>query len=266
MTNELRILSVFETIDGEANVWGPGHWSVFVRTAGCSVGCIWCDTKYSWNAKGGDTFTPQELLDVVKRVGGNVRKVTITGGEPLEQDWPTLIRFIAKLLEARYNITVETAGTQDTLKFREALTNNFPSIPISLGQLTFVVDYKLKSSKFVGTMDMQHFQLLKRGDVVKFVIGSQEDFTEATRVAKYLDGSSSFLAAMYFSPQDGGELTFDDLFYKMKAAGLDQLGVGYNLQAHKVIFPHAVRDEEEGGVDFTKATLGREEYLRRLKD
>jgi len=266
MTKVLRVLSVFLTVDGEANVWGPGHWSVFVRFAGCTVGCKWCDTKYSWNAKGGEAYEPEQLLEIVKLVGKQVRKVTITGGEPLEQAWPTLIRFIAKLLDARYNVTIETAGTQDTLKFRQALVDNIPSLSIALGQLTFVVDYKLESSGYSGTMDPDHFANLKRGDVVKFVIGNIADFNEAATVVHYLDKRSQFLAAMYFSPQDGGEWSPSDLFYAMKEAGLDQIGVGYNLQMHKAIFPVSFRDEEEGGVDFTKATLGREEYLKRIKE
>jgi 7-carboxy-7-deazaguanine synthase len=265
MTNELRVLSVFLTVDGEANVWGPGHWSVFVRFAGCTVGCTWCDTKYSWNAKGGEVYQPKALAEVVGLIGGQVRKVTITGGEPLEQDWPALLRFISALLRANYNVSVETAGTQDTIKFRQALTDNYPELVIGLGQLTFVVDYKLSSSGFKGTMDFAHFAALRRGDVVKFVVGSIDDYNEAASVAHHLDKSSQFLAAMYFSPLDGGQMTFSDLFYAMKKGGLDQIGVGYNLQMHKVIFPITFRDEEEGGIDFTKATLGREEYLRRMK-
>lgn len=258
---ELRILSVFKTIDGEANVWGPGHWSVFVRTAGCTVGCHWCDTKYSWHAKGGQAFTPEALMEVVKETAGKTRKVTITGGEPLEQDPIALARFISLLVANNFHVTVETAGTEDTLTFRDSVKGN-----IGLGQLTFVVDYKLKSSKFKGRMDLvNHFAKLRRGDVVKFVIGSEEDFNEAVGVARYLDEQNSFLAAMYFSPQDGGKMTFQALFEAMKKHGMDDIGVGYNLQMHKVIFPGSFRDEEEGGVDFTKRTLGRDSYLANIK-
>lgn len=262
---ELRILSVFKTIDGEANVWGPGHWSVFVRTAGCGVGCHWCDTKYSWNVRGGESFTPEALLEVVKEAAGKTRKVTLTGGEPLEQNYLPLMKFIKLLIDNHFNISVETAGTINTIEFRDQLEAQYPSLRIGLGQLTFVVDYKLKSSRFRGSMDLAHFANLKRGDVVKFVVGSEDDFNEAVQVVRFLDKQNSFLAAMYFSPQDGGEITFSRLFSKMKEEGLDDMGVGYNLQMHKVIFPRAVRDEEEGGVDYTKRTMGREEFLRRLK-
>jgi len=263
--NELKVLSAFLTVDGEANVWGPGHWSVFVRFAGCSVGCIWCDTKYSWSAKQGEPFTPLALADAVRDIGGEVRKVTITGGEPLEQDWPQLLCFIKRLIDRRYNVTVETAGTKSTIEFRKQFLKTFPYVDIALGQLTFVVDYKLASSNFKGVMDYEHFRGLRRGDVVKFVVGNEADFEEASKMAHRLDKERTFLATMYFSPCEGQELSPADLFYKMKEVGLDQLGVGYNLQAHKYIFPKTFRDEEEGGVDFTKHSMGRAEFLARNK-
>ncbi len=262
---QFRVLSVFLTVDGEANVWGAGHWSIFVRFAGCSVGCTWCDTKYSWNMKGGEEYSVTELAEIVKKIGGGVKKVTITGGEPLEQDWPTLQAFMKKLLENNYNITVETAGTQNTLQFRSELQARMPRAAPALGQLTFVVDYKLPSSGFKGTMDWEHFRYLKRGDVVKFVIGSEEDFRLSCLVANRFYTENAFLASMYFSPQETGDLSPSDLFYYMKSEGLDQIGVGYNLQIHKYIFPKSVRDEEEGGIDFTKHTLGRDEFLKRMK-
>lgn len=264
--NSLRVLSVFLTVDGEANVWGQGHWSVFVRFAGCTVGCKWCDTKYSWNDKGGEEFTPGRLIESVKLIGGDVRKVTITGGEPLEQQWIPLARFIGLLLKDRYNVSVETAGTENTDQFRAVVSNMYPDIKLRLGQLSFVVDYKLKSSGFHGRMDMAHFSQLRYGDVVKFVVGNEADFDEAMEVVRALDAAKEFNATMYFSPQDGGQWSTSELFYNMRKAGADQFGVGYNLQMHKIIFPNDPRGEEEDGIDFTKRTLGRREFLDKLKN
>ncbi len=40
--------------------------------------------------------------------------------------------------------------------------------------------------------------------------------------------------------------------------------VRINMQMHKYIYGEAVRDEEDGGFDWTKRSLGREEYLARV--
>lgn len=261
---KLGILSVFLTVDGEANVYGPGTWTVFVRTRGCTVGCHWCDTKYSWANKGAAEFEPAELLEVVGHIGGEVHKVTLTGGEPLEQDWETMYTFLRLLIGAGYYITVETSGTENTLLFRAGLKAGWPSLDFSFRSLSFIVDYKLRSSKFKGKMDLAHFANLKHGDVVKFVIDSHEDLNEAATVSHYLHKQSTFGARMYVSPSHN-HIEPEMLVHKMRGLGMPDIGVGLNMQMHKYIWPDDVRVEEDTGVDFTKRGLGREEYLRRIR-
>ena len=114
-------------------------------------------------------------------------------------------------------------------------------------------------------MDIQnHFLCLDRGDVVKFVIDSNEDFLEATNVATELDRSPNFNAMMYFSPSHG-KVSPLQLFKWMRATTLPAMGVGLNLQMHKYIFPEDLRVEEDGGLDWTKRSLGRENFLERMR-
>lgn len=266
MTDTIGVLSIFKTIDGEVNVWGQGGWTIFVRTRGCTVGCHWCDTKYSWSNKGGMNLQPLELIDHIRKVGGNVRKITLTGGEPLEQSWTALYHFIKLLVAYRYNVTVETSGTENTIHFRKGLASAYPSLTLGIGQLTFVVDYKLASSKFIGKMDLNnHFRLLQRGDYIKFVIDSAEDFEQAADVVWWLHKQKSCQARMYFSPCHDS-MPAAALLDKMLDKELDQMGVGLNIQAHKYIWTDDVRTEENLGIDSTKRSLGREVWLTSMKE
>lgn len=81
--------------------------SVFVRLQGCSVGCSWCDTKYSWAADRGEETTLDRVLATVSEAA--VENVVVTGGEPLEH--PAFAVLVSALKSKRHRVEVETAGT-----------------------------------------------------------------------------------------------------------------------------------------------------------
>ena len=202
-------------------------------------------------------------MDLVDQVSQGVKKVTITGGEPLEQEHEALATFMCLLTDKKYKITVETSGTQSIIQFRMDYGHILPK---KLGDLSFIVDYKLKASHFKGEMDIEgHFALLPRGDVVKFVIDSEQDFWEAVEVVCKLDQYPTFNARMFFSPSHGS-MKPARLFAMMLDAEMPKKNVGINLQLHKYIWPEDSREEEDlSGIDFTKRTLGRTEFLRRIR-
>jgi 7-carboxy-7-deazaguanine synthase len=101
----LRISELFVSIQGEGV--SVGTPSIFVRLQGCSVGCAWCDTKYSWAASGGDETTLEALLAQIASL--HVENVVVTGGEPLEH--PQFASLVNALKMAEHRIEVETAGT-----------------------------------------------------------------------------------------------------------------------------------------------------------
>lgn len=102
----IRVSEIFTSIQGE----GPsvGTPSVFVRLQGCSVGCVWCDTRYSWDAHGGDELTVEALLHRVK--DASAQNAVVTGGEPLEH--PGFAPLVAGLHALGLRVEVETAGTE----------------------------------------------------------------------------------------------------------------------------------------------------------
>ena len=100
-----RLAECFFSIQGEGATAGVP--AVFVRLQGCSVGCTWCDTKYSWDPAGGREQTLGGLLHEL--VAFPCRRVVVTGGEPLESRIFTPL--VSALKERHYTIEVETSGT-----------------------------------------------------------------------------------------------------------------------------------------------------------
>ena len=101
----MRISEIFHSIQGEGILTGVP--SVFVRTSGCNLRCVWCDTPYaSWQPEG-DERTVAEILDKV--LSYRCRHVVLTGGEPMiARDLPDLSQ---RLIDHGLHVTIETAGT-----------------------------------------------------------------------------------------------------------------------------------------------------------
>jgi organic radical activating enzyme len=102
----VQVSEIFSSIQGEGV--SVGVPSVFVRLQGCTVGCSWCDTKYTWDRARGEALTLDALLSRVQAAGPT--NVVVTGGEPLEH--PAFVPLVAALKMAGYRVEVETAGTE----------------------------------------------------------------------------------------------------------------------------------------------------------
>jgi len=100
-----RVAEVFHSIQGEGVT--AGLPAVFVRLQGCSVGCQWCDTKYSWDPAAGREVDLADLLEEIAAFAGD--RVVVTGGEPLES--PLFTPLLAALAARPLAVEVETSGT-----------------------------------------------------------------------------------------------------------------------------------------------------------
>ena len=101
---EYPLVEDFYTIQGEG--FHTGKPSYFIRTAGCDVGCPWCDVKESWDE---NEHPPVKTRDVVYRARqSGAPFAVITGGEPLLHN---LFPLTLKLKEAGIATHIETSGS-----------------------------------------------------------------------------------------------------------------------------------------------------------
>jgi 7-carboxy-7-deazaguanine synthase len=122
----VKIAEIFFSLQGEGMLVGVP--SVFVRTSGCNLRCIWCDTPYtSWNPEG-EEMPLECILAAVQEFGA--RYVVLTGGEPMIA--PQMVNLTNALRQADLHITIETAGTVyapvacDLMSISPKLANSTP--------------------------------------------------------------------------------------------------------------------------------------------
>ncbi len=113
-----HLAGLFRSLQGE----GPwaGRPEVFLRLAGCSLGCPWCDTREAWErppsfpvAGGGEEANPVEAGRAARLVEEAASSfalwISLTGGEPLEQ--AAFLQALLPLLRNKgFLLHLETAG------------------------------------------------------------------------------------------------------------------------------------------------------------
>lgn len=152
----LPVVETFASIQGEST--HAGRLCFFIRLAGCNLTCSYCDTVYAQSCDCGTLTALDELVNAAQKSGLDL--VEITGGEPaLHKHTPLLAE---KLLASGFEVLMETNGS--------VLLDKFPA------GVKRIIDVKLPSSGMSKHNEPGNYQLLKSGDELKFVVGSQEDF------------------------------------------------------------------------------------------
>jgi len=120
-----RVSEVFLSLQGEGpSVGTPAH---FIRLQGCSVGCHWCDTRYTWDPEGGSAL-PADRIWSKARALGDAPLLVVTGGEPLEH--PDLAGLLEQGLARWPRVEVETSGvTAPPLSHSRLFYNVSPKLP-----------------------------------------------------------------------------------------------------------------------------------------
>lgn len=166
-TKLFSVNEIFNSIDGEGV--RTGYLVTFIRLNSCNLNCSYCDTMYA-HSKQEPNMSLNEILEKVESY--NVKRVTITGGEPLIH--PYIKNLIENLAFLGYEVNVETNGSV-CLKNLNYL--NLPGVFVTM-------DWKCPSSGVHDKMVFENLTLLTNIDVLKFVVGSEEDLEECLKIYK----------------------------------------------------------------------------------
>ena len=202
------ITEIFKSIQGESSY--AGLPCSFVRTTGCNLRCVWCDTQYAFY--GGKEMTVPEILSAVEP--HSCELVEITGGEPLLQS--ELPQLAEELLRRNHKVLIETSGSLD--------------ISVLPTEVIKIMDIKCPESGMMDKMDWKNLERLSPRDEIKFVINSRKDYDWAVQIL--CDYKLSRQNLILFSP-----------VYKKMAPELlaewileDNLAVRFQIQLHKVLW------------------------------
>ena len=188
-----KVNEIFYSIQGEGR--HTGMPAVFLRLAGCTMGCSFCDTKYAFQT--GEEMNSLQVLVALAKYP--CKTVVITGGEPAEQDLPSLI---AALKSAGYCVHLETNGAHDCDVSRAAFVCVSPK-------------------KYVSQ------EMLKKADVIKIVVGQETDLADLEKYYNYENDKTQIYLQPESNLQENIALCVK-LLKKHPAARL-------SLQTHKLI-------------------------------
>lgn len=158
----MRITEIFFSIQGESSF--AGLPCIFVRTTGCDLRCVWCDSEYTFT--GGTEMSLDEILERVRSYPR--RLVELTGGEPLLQK--DIHKLAAQLLDEGYQVMIETGGHRDVSQLDPRIIK--------------IMDIKCPGSGEVHKNLWSNLEYLTPQDEVKFVLADLEDYFWARDVIR----------------------------------------------------------------------------------
>ena len=181
----MRIAEVFHSIQGEGSLVGVP--SVFVRTSGCNLRCVWCDTPYtSWHPEG-DDWTIDRILAEVDAYPS--RHVVVTGGEPM------IAREIVELTRglrcSGRHITIETAGT-----VYAAVECDLMSVSPKLANSTPAGEWAERHERLRIQPDVLRRLMAEYEHQLKFVVAQPDDVTEVLELVRALDAARGRVVLM----------------------------------------------------------------------
>jgi 7-carboxy-7-deazaguanine synthase len=209
----MRLTEIFYSIQGESSF--IGRPCVFIRTTGCNLRCVWCDTTYSFY--GGEEISLDDIMKKVESYGCQL--VEITGGEPMLQK--EIYELCDRLLAANHTVLIETGGSLDLSQLDPRVIK--------------IVDLKCPGSGEAERNYWPNLEILQPHDQIKFVIKDRRDYEWALAVIRKhcLEARFHLLLSPVF-----GEMKLRPLAEWMLA---DRVKAQLQVQLHKFIWPPEMR-------------------------
>ena len=165
--NKYSVNEIFYSVEGEG--FFSGVPAIFVRLAGCSMHCPWCDTKYA--QKTNFNLTAAQIL---KKIAVYPYKtVVLTGGEPTEQNLTPLLKLLKK---HKYQIHLETNGAN-------------------------LIDTKLIDFCTLSPKAYVNAKMLKKADAVKYITDTKTTLREIESLQEVLSKKTLF----YLQPKNNSK-------------------------------------------------------------
>ena len=198
------IAEVFRSYQGEGLLLGRRQ--VFVRLAGCTVGCRYCDTAWAFAAPGdvalpgrpGERLpNPLDAAQVAALVAaadppgspGGPAPVSVTGGEPLEQ--PAFLEALLSALSTR-EVMLETAALDAQALARVVPRLRWVAADLKLPSATGLPDVLERAEAVLasGVLDgvETFFKLIVDGDTTDAEVARAADL-----LARHASGRAVFL-------------------------------------------------------------------------
>lgn len=205
----MKINEIFRSISGESI--NAGYLAIFIRTFSCNLRCSYCDSMYSVEGQDYIEMSVEEIIEFISQ--WSTKRVVFTGGEPLLQK--DADELIGDLSNRGYTVEVETNGAVPLGMF-----------PAS-DSIIYTMDWKCPSSGMNSKMISRNLELLDGHDVIKFVVGSEEDLDEAAKIILQTR------AIPFISPVFG-KIEPKDIIEYMKDHNMDT--ARFQLQIHKFVY------------------------------
>ncbi|MGH7439827.1 MAG: radical SAM protein [Polyangiaceae bacterium] len=206
----LVIHEIYASIQGESTF--AGLPCTFVRTTGCNLRCVWCDTPQAFY--GGTRMARGDVLS--RALSFATPLVELTGGEPLLQ--PGVLPLMTELCDAGKTVLVETSGEAD--------------VSAVDARVHKIMDLKCPGSGESHRNRWTNLRHITPRDEIKFVLADRADYEwmrSALREHDLPTRTPNLLASTVF-----GRLATRDLVAWVLE---DELPVRVQLQMHKYVWP-----------------------------